>query len=99
MNANYHNVRLQEYITIFAVGSSEFSTSISSSRSGRELRSSDSDIPKRHYILKECILSISQFESFYSFFKARSGRCFSFRMRDHFDYKVKKQVIAVGNNS
>ena len=97
MNINFHNVRLPQYITIFAIGSSEFSTSLALSMSGREVRSSDTALPKRHYFLKNCMLSMSQFESFYSFFKARAGRRFSFRMRDHFDYKVEKQAIATGD--
>ena len=99
MTIHFHDVRLPQCITIFAVGSSEFSTSLASSMSGRELRNSDNDEPKRRYCLKNCMLSIGQFESFYSFFKARAGRCFSFRMRDHLDYKVEKQVIATGDGS
>ena len=87
---SFHNVNLPKYIEIFAVGSSEFSTSLAVSMSGREIRNSDTQTPRRRYVLKDCRLSLSQFESFNSFFKARAGMRFAFRLRDHFDYKVEK---------
>ena len=94
---NFHDARLPQYIEIFAVGSSEFSTSTAVSMSGREVRNSDSQKPKRRYNLKNCFLSVSQFEAFNSFFHARAGKRFSFRLRDHFDCKVEKQIIAISD--
>ncbi|MDP4709524.1 MAG: DUF2460 domain-containing protein [Rickettsiaceae bacterium] len=94
---NFHDVRLPQYIEIFAVGSAEFSTSMAVSMSGREVRNSDSQIPKRRYNLRNCLLSANQFEAFNSFFQARAGKRFSFRLRDHFDYKVEKQIIATSD--
>jgi len=96
---SFHNVNLPKYIEIFAVGSSEFSTSLAVSMSGREIRSSNTQTPRRRYVVKDCRLSLSQFESFNSFFKARAGMRFAFRLRDHFDYKVEKQMIAIGNGA
>jgi uncharacterized protein (TIGR02217 family) len=96
---NFHNVSLPKYVAIFAVGSSEFSTSTAVSMSGREVRSMDTEIPRRRYSLKNCCLSLGQFESFYSFFQARAGQRFSFRLRDHFDYKVEKHIIGVGDGA
>lgn len=93
----FHDARLPEYIEIFAIGSSEFSTSTAVSMSGREVRNSDSQMPKRRYNLKNCFLSANQFEAFNSFFQARAGKRFSFRLRDHFDYKVEKQIIATSD--
>jgi len=95
---NFHNVNLPKYIEIFAVGVSEFSTSCATSMSGREVRSSDSQIARRRYLLKECRLSQSQFDAFNSFFIARAGKRFSFRLKDYFDFTVNKQIIANGND-
>ena len=59
---NFHNVNLPKYVEIFAVGSSEFSTSLAVTKSGREARSSDTYIPRRRYTLRDCRLSQAQFE-------------------------------------
>lgn len=94
---NFHNVSLPKCAAIFAVGCSEFFTSTAISMSGREMRNSDTQKPKRRYSLQNCCLSLQQFEAFYSFFQARAGQRFSFRLRDHFDYKVERQIIGVGD--
>ncbi len=96
---NFHNIRLPKYVEVFAIGSSEFSTSVAVSMSGREVRNSDSQIPKRIYNLNNCLLSAHQFEVFNSFFQARGGKRFSFRLRDHFDFIVIKQIIAVSDGT
>lgn len=96
---NFHNVNLPNYIELFAVGSSEFNTSCAVSLSGREARSSDTQIARRRYVLKDCRLSNDQFEEFNSFFMARAGQRFSFRLKDYFDHKVDKQIIGVGDDS
>ncbi|GAB4164477.1 MAG: DUF2460 domain-containing protein [Rickettsiaceae bacterium] len=94
----FHNINLPHFIEVFAVGSSEFSTSCAVSMSGREIRSSDSVVPRRKYTLKGCRLSLAQFEAFNSFFIARAGKRFAFRLKDHFDFSVKKQIIASGSD-
>lgn len=94
---NFHNINLPSFLEIFACGVSEFSTSYASTKSGREIRSSDNIIPRKKYILRNCRLSESQFELFNSFYVARAGRRYSFLLKDYFDYKVEKQLIAVGD--
>lgn len=94
---NFHNVNLPRFIEIFAIGASEFSTSIAVSMSGREVRNSDSQQPKRIYNLNHCRLSDHQFEIFNSFFQARSGKRFSFRLHDNFDCIVTKEIMAISD--
>ncbi|RTK92289.1 MAG: TIGR02217 family protein [Rickettsiales bacterium] len=94
---NFHNVNLPSFLEIFACGVSEFSTSYASTKSGREIRSSDVIIPRKKYILRNCRLSEGQFELFNSFYIARAGRRYSFLLKDYFDYKVEKQLIAIGD--
>ncbi len=96
---NFHDVNPPKYVEIFAVGSSGFSTSLATTKSGREVRNSDSQLPLRRYVLKDCMLSHTQFESFNSFFKARAGQRFSFKLRDPFDHKVVDQPIATGDGA
>ncbi len=81
---NFHNVSLPKCAAIFAVGCSEFFTSTAVSMSGREMRNSDTQIPKRRYSLKNCCLSLQQFEEFYSFFQARGWAAFFFSLTRSF---------------
>ena len=90
---NFHNINLPNFVEIFAIGVSEFSTSCATSMSGREIRSSDQKIPRRKYTLKECKLSVTQFESFNSFFIARCGQRYGFRLKDYCDFSAIKQSI------
>lgn len=94
---DFHNVNLPKYIEIFAVAVTEFSTHCAITKSGREIRNSNSMLPKRSYILKDCRLSKKQFEAFNNFFYARMGKKFSFRLKDYCDFKVEKQLIDKGD--
>jgi len=95
--SDFHSVNLPKYIEIFAVATTEFSTFCAVTKSGREVRSSNSLLPKRSYLLQNCRLSKVQFEAFNDFFYARNGKRFAFRLRDYCDSKVEKQLIGVGN--
>lgn len=97
--SDFHNVNLPSYIEIFAVATIEFSTICASTKSGREVRNAISLRPKRTYQLKDCRLSRTQFDIFNSFFYARCGKRYAFRLKDHFDYKVKKQLIGKGDGA
>ena len=97
--SDFHNVNLPIYIEIFAVATIEFSTICASTKSGREVRNAISLSPKRTYQLKDCRLSRTQFEIFNSFFYARCGKRYAFRLKDHFDYKVNKQLIGEGDGA
>lgn len=88
MTQNFHDINLPDFMEIYAQGVSEFSTSCAITLSGRENRSSNINFPKRRYNLKNCKLSEVQFEIFNSFFIARLGSRYSFRLKDYFDYKV-----------
>lgn len=94
---DFHNVNLPSYVEIFAVATTEFSTICATTKSGREIRNASSLVPKRSYLLKDCRLSRSQFEAFNSFFYARCGRRYAFRLKDYYDFKVKKEQIGKGD--
>ena len=63
------------------------------------MRSSNATAPRRKYMLNNCFLSLGQFEIFNSFFIARAGQKYSFRLKDHFDFVVEKQVLAIGTGT
>nr|WP_253308570.1 TIGR02217 family protein [Rickettsia endosymbiont of Ceutorhynchus assimilis] len=96
---NFHNIRMPEFIEVFAVGKAEFSTSHVLTMSGREVRHLDRMNACQKYLIKDCRLSASEFNHFNSFFKARRGSNFAFRFRDYADYKVTGEVIAKDGGS
>lgn len=96
---SFHDINLPDFLAIFAVGAPEFATSYVISKSGRESRSLDNAYPFHKYTLKDCRLSSEQFYQFKSFFQARAGRMYSFRMKDYADFKVEKQLLIKGDGA
>lgn len=95
---SFHNTTLPKFIAIFAVGGPRFSTSIANTISGRELRNPDFEYSLQRYRLKNCILSSNEFYVFNSFFRARKGQNFAFRMLDYADSIITNQIIARGDD-
>ncbi|RYE05668.1 MAG: TIGR02217 family protein [Rickettsiaceae bacterium] len=89
----FHDVTLPKFISIFATGNPQFSSSIASTISGREVRILDQEYAKQRYIIKDCRLSVEEFEIFNAFFRARKGQSYSFRFRDHIDCSALRQTI------
>lgn len=96
---SFHDTRLPEFISIFAVGMPCFSTSIVKTNSGREIRSADHFQHNNKYIIRNCKLSHEQFAIFNGFFRSRLGQKFSFLFKDSADYCIEKQIIGVGDNN
>jgi len=94
---NFHDVNLPKFIQVFAIGQPTFLTSVATTISGRELRNLDRENALQKYSLKNCCLSIQEFEEFNSFFRARRGKSFSFRFTDPADCIVVNQRLADGN--
>ncbi|MGI4775415.1 MAG: phage distal tail protein, Rcc01695 family [Janthinobacterium lividum] len=94
---SFHDTILPKFISIFAIGSPQFSSSIASTLSGREIRNLDQEYARQRYIIKDCCLSIAEFEEFNAFFRARRGKNTSFRFRDQADCKVSKQIVEQQN--
>lgn len=90
---NFHSVTLPNFISIWAKGGPSFSTSCAFTASGRERRKSERSDSLQHYIVSDCRLSMEQFNVFNSFFRARHGQQYSFKMRDHLDCVIENQII------
>ncbi len=90
---SFHRTRIPSFISPFIICSPSFSTSIVQTSSGREIRSADHTEQISKYIIKDCKLSLQQFEIFNGFFKARQGQKFSFLLHDIADFRVDNQVL------
>lgn len=90
---NFHNITLPHFISIHAKGGPHFSTACAISASGREIRKAERSCSIQHYIISDCRLSKEEFLEFNSFFRARYGKQYGFRMRDHIDFVIKNQTI------
>ena len=93
----YHDVLLPDFLTIHLKGGPVFSTSTASTISGREIRVCERQNAFQKYVLVGCRLSQDEFSRFNSFFRARLGCAYAFRIRDHADFKIANQVIAIGD--
>lgn len=92
-----HPVRLPKFLDGFLQCQPTFSTSIITAASGFEIRVSGHSQCKNIYVLNNCFLSREEFDIFNSFFRARLGSRFAFLLKDHADYAVRKQNIAIGD--
>lgn len=95
--SSFHNVYLPHFLAVHAKGGPSFSTSHVITASGREVRNSDRYNAIQEYVIDGCRLGKEQFVEFNSFFRARMGKRFSFRLRDYADCLLKDQVIGVGD--
>ena len=94
---SFHNIRLPAFLEAFIHSTPEFSTSSVISNSGREVRSSDRDYSLLRFFIKQARLSATEFNQFNSFFRARSGKRFSFRLHDKSDFSANKSFIGMGD--
>lgn len=92
-----HNVIMPDFITIHLRGGPSFATLTASTVSGREVRYYERQTAIHKYTLNGCRLSNSQFQIFNSFFRARLGSAFAFRIKDHADYKIDNQICGIGD--
>lgn len=94
---HFHDITLPDFVSIYAKGGPCFSTICSISASGRELRISERNKAINDYEISGCYLSVEQFGQLNSFFRARQGKQFAFRMKDYADYKLSEQILAIGD--
>lgn len=95
----FHEINLPQFIEVFAIGYPQFNNACATTISGAEIRQASRQSAKQHYIIKNCRLSLAQFEQFNSFFRARQGQLFGFRLKDHGDWQARNQVIGQGDDA
>ncbi|WP_371223136.1 DUF2460 domain-containing protein [Orientia tsutsugamushi] len=91
---NFHDVNIPNFIAMHAHGGPVFNTYHISTASGREHRYINWHYPLQKYTIKNCYLSNEQLYLLNSFFRARKGKAFSFRLKDYADFTVSKQAIS-----
>jgi uncharacterized protein (TIGR02217 family) len=92
--SDFHHIILPDFISIHLQGGPVFSNNIVRSISGREVRILEKEDSFQKYILKDCRLSMGEFDIFNSFFRNRSGSLYSFLMKDFSDYKLENQILS-----
>lgn len=90
----YHDILLPDFITVHLKGGPVFATQAASTISGREVRFYERQNAIQKYALVGCRLSQDEFQRFNSFFRARLGCAYAFRIKDHADFKIENQIIA-----
>lgn len=93
----YHNILLPDFISVHLTGGPVFSTQTASTISGREIRIYDRQYSIQKYRLVGCKLSHDEFARFNSFFRSRMGCAYAFRIKDHADFTIENQIIALAD--
>ena len=95
----YHDILLPDFISIHLKGGPVFATTMATMISGREIRAYGRQQSMQKYTISGCKLSNDEFERFNSFFRARLGCAYAFRVKDHADFKIENEVLAIGNGA
>lgn len=95
---SFHEVLFPETISYGSSGGPRFKTSIFEADSGHEQRNIDWQDVKAEFDVAHAIKSVEQMEELTAFFMARRGRAYGFRFKDWADYRLRQQVIGVGDD-
>ena len=93
---NFHDVVLPSFISQYLIGNVCFQTRVVRNLVGAEQRRMATTYGRTCYIATDCRLNNERYEVLNSFFRARQGRLYSFRLRDFTDYKL-NNIIAIGD--
>jgi uncharacterized protein (TIGR02217 family) len=93
---NFLDIKLPNFIAIYAKSIPIFSTKIITLQSGKESRYPIQDSVRFKYKISSCKLTNKQFEEFNEFFLSCRGKQYSFRMKDFQDHMVTNQSLVSG---
>lgn len=93
----FHEVLFPPEISYGSSGGPKFKTTIFTADSGYEQRNIDWSATRAEYDVSHGIKTQAQMDELTAFFYARRGRAYGFRFKDWNDYKLKQQVIALGD--
>ncbi|WP_169545014.1 DUF2460 domain-containing protein [Sneathiella aquimaris] len=94
---SFHEIRLPTRISYGAVGGPRFSTTIQLLNSGHEQRNINWSVARREYTVDISPSRANEWEALLSFFHARRGRAYGFRLKDFSDYKIRNEKIALAD--
>lgn len=94
----FHEILFPSDISYGSQGGPKFKTTVFTADSGYEQRNIDWSSTRAEYDVSHGIKSQDQMDELTAFFMARRGRAFGFRFKDWNDYKIKQQVIGIGDD-
>ena len=96
---SFHEVLFPPEISYGSAGGPKFKTTIFTADSGYEQRNIDWSSTRAEYDVSHGIKSQTQMDELTAFFYARRGRAYGFRFKDFNDFRIRQQVIGVGDGS
>lgn len=93
----FHEVLFPPEISYGSSGGPKFKTTIFTADSGYEQRNIDWSMTRAEYDVSHGIKGQAQMDELTAFFYARRGRAFGFRFKDFNDFRLKQQVIGIGD--
>lgn len=93
----FYEIQLPPEIAYGSSGGPEFFTDIVTNHGGFESRNINWLQARNRYNLAPAIKTKAQLEHLLKFFRLCHGRAIGFRFKDWTDYKIEKQLIAVGD--
>ena len=94
---SFHDIRFPTRISYGAIGGPRFSTTVQILNSGHEQRNMNWAQARREYSADISPSRGSEWEELLSFFHARRGRAYGFRLKDFSDYKLVAGNIGIGD--
>ncbi len=96
---SFHNVRFPPRISYGAVGGPRFSTTVQILNSGHEQRNMNWAQARREYSVDISPSRGEEWEQILSFFHARRGRAYAFRLKDFSDFRLKDGPVGAGDGA
>ncbi len=94
---SFHEIRFPTRISYGAVGGPRFSTTVQVLNSGHEQRNMNWAQARREYSVDISPSRGTEWEEILSFFHARRGRAYGFRLKDFSDFKLMAGSIGIGD--
>lgn len=94
---SFHDVLFPPEISYGSAGGPKFKTTIFTADSGYEQRNIDWSSTRAEYDVSHGIKTQVQMDELTAFFYGRRGRAFGFRFKDFNDYRIKQQLIGIGD--
>lgn len=93
----FHEVLFPPSVSYSSSGGPKFKTTIFAADSGYEQRNIDWQNVRAEYDVSHGIKNAADMDDLRAFFMARHGRAYGFRFKDWGDYKIRDQVIGIGD--
>ncbi|MFB9355101.1 DUF2460 domain-containing protein [Sneathiella chinensis] len=95
----FHEIRFPTRISYGAVGGPRFSTTVQILGSGHEQRNINWAEARREYSVDISPSRGQEWEAVLSFFHARRGRAYGFRLKDFADFQLEQGVLGTGDGT